>query len=112
NMDKAWLDIQIDDFTTRRADILALVPRGTIPPNIRIPENIKLKGKFKGGITNFSTDLDLFSSFGSAKAIATYNAAIKGNESYKANVRIFNFDVGRMISNDSLGRITLAANVA
>jgi len=111
NMDKAWLDIKIDDFTTRRADILALVPRGAIPANIRIPENIKLTGKFKGGITNFSTDLNLSSSFGSAKAIATYNAAVKGNESYKANVRIFNFDVGRMISNDSLGRITLAANV-
>ncbi|WP_040298714.1 translocation/assembly module TamB domain-containing protein [Arcticibacter svalbardensis] len=111
DMNKAWLDINIDEFSTRRSDILALVPKGTIPANVRIPESIKLTGKFKGGMTNFSTDLNLFSSFGSAKAIATYNASVKGRESYKANVRIFNFDVGRMIKNDSIGRITLAANV-
>jgi len=111
DMNKAWLDINIDNFSTRRSDILALVPRGTIPANISIPEAIRLQGKFTGGMKNFSTDLSLNSSYGSMKTIASYDARVKGGERYKANLRIFNFNVGRLIKNDSIGRLTLAANV-
>lgn len=111
DMNKAWFDINIDHFNTRRSDILALVPRGTIPANISIPEALSLRGNFKGSMKNFGTDLNFSSSYGSARAIASYDARRKGAERYKANVRIFNFNVGRLIKNDSIGRITLAANV-
>lgn len=111
DVNKAWLDINIRNFQTRRADILSLLPRGTLPPNISLPQNINLKGNFKGGINAFSTDLDLKSTYGSLRTIASYNARSKGNETYKANIRAFNIDAGKFIRNDSLGKITLAANV-
>ncbi|PWG79083.1 translocation/assembly module TamB domain-containing protein [Pararcticibacter amylolyticus] len=111
DMNETWLDVKIDEFSTRRSDILALVPRGTIPSNISIPEAIRLQGYFKGSMSNFSTDLNANTSYGSLRAIASYDARIKGKEKYKANIRAFNLNAGKFIKNDSIGRITLAANV-
>lgn len=111
DMNKAWLDIKIDNFSTRRSDIMALLPRGTVPPNISIPDALNLRGTFKGSMSNFNTDLNLNSSYGSLRTIASYDARIKGKERYKANVRLFNLNAGRFIKNDSIGKITLVANV-
>lgn len=111
DINKAWLDIDIDHFNTRRSDIMALVPKGTLPPNIRIPEAIRLQGKFRGGMKNFNTDLNLNSTDGSVRAIASFDGRVKGSETYKANLRVFNLHVGRLIKNDSIGRVTMAANV-
>ncbi|MXV53125.1 translocation/assembly module TamB [Pedobacter sp. HMF7647] len=112
DVNKAFFDLNIKDFSTRSSDLASFVPPGTLPPSIRLPEALKLNGTFKGGITNFATNLNLNSSFGSAKAIASYNAVRKGSERYKANVRLFNFNVGRLIKQEkTIGRITLAANV-
>jgi hypothetical protein len=107
---RAYFDLKIGDFSIGGRDLAALVPKGTIPSNIRLPESIRLNGLFKGGMSSFSTDLNLASSFGSAKAIGSYN---KGRESYKANVRLFNFNVGRLIKQEkTIGKVTLAANIA
>ncbi len=111
DMNKAWLDARIDRFNTSRGDIMAFTPKGTVPATISLPQAISLKGTFKGFMTNFNTDLNLSTSDGSAKAIASYNASRKGAEKYNADVRIFNFNAGRVIKNKDLGRITLAANV-
>lgn len=108
---KAWLDVKIDKFETKRTDILSLLPKGTLPDNISLPEIMKLKGFFKGSMTNFTTDLNLNSSYGSARAIASYHALRKGQERYKANIRAYNLDAGKFIKNDSIGKINLAANV-
>ncbi len=111
DVNKAWLDINIKNFSTRRSDILSLLPKGTLPNNISLPQNISVKGHFKGGINAFNTDLNLNSSYGNLRTIATYDARSKGNETYKANIRAFNIDAGKFIKNDSIGKITLAANV-
>lgn len=111
DVNKTWLDINLREFTTIRSDIYSLAPKGTIPANISLPQVMKLKGTFKGGMKDFNTDLNFSSSYGSARAIASFNGAKKGSERYKANIRAFNLDAGRFIKNDSIGKITLAANV-
>ncbi|HYK75750.1 MAG TPA: translocation/assembly module TamB domain-containing protein [Daejeonella sp.] len=112
NMDKAIFDLNIADFTSASTDLAAFIPAKTLPSNIRLPESIKLKGTFKGGIKDFTTNLALNSSYGAAKTIATYNGSRKGNESYKATINLIDFDLGRLIKQEkNIGKITLTANI-
>ncbi|MGB4399741.1 MAG: translocation/assembly module TamB, partial [Daejeonella sp.] len=112
DMNKAYFDVKIADLTTRRSDLFAMVPKGTIPPDISIPESIRLKGTFKGTALTFNTNLNLNSSYGSANAVAAFDSRVKGRERYKADFRLNNFHVGRLIKQDSvIGRVTMAGNI-
>lgn len=113
NMDKAYFDVTIKDFTTTRYDILKLAPKGSIPPSVRIPQGMALRGTFKGGVQNFATNLNLGTTDGTAKVNATYDARRKGREKYKAKIGINNLFVGRLIKQEkTIGRITLNADVS
>ncbi len=111
DMDKAYFDINIQDLKSTSKDIFAFLPKGTIPNTIEIPQQIDLKGKFNGAINNFQTDIVLNSSFGSAKAKGFFDQRQKDREKYDMKVSLLNFDVGRLIKNDSLGRISVNADV-
>jgi len=107
----AYFDLNVRDFRSTAKDITTFLPAGTLPQNIQIPANIAFKGSFRGTISNFSTDVNLASSYGNAKIKATFDQSHKGRERYNANVDIANFDVGALLNNDSIGRITLRAKV-
>ena len=53
----------------------------------------------------------LVSSFGAAKIKASFDQRVKNREKYNGIVDINNFDVGKLIKNDSVGKVTLRANV-
>jgi len=107
----AYFDLNIKEFRSTSKDINSFLPAGTLPANFRLPANLAVKGTFKGGINNFATNLNLGSSFGNAKVKATFDQRRKGAEKYDADVDIANFDVGSLIKNDSIGRISLKAKV-
>jgi len=110
DMNKAYFDLNIKNFNTRSRDIYALVPRGTIPSNIRIPDALNVKGTFKGSIASFNTNLNLNSTDGSAKAIAY----VKNGKtvSYKADVKTYNLNVGRIIRQEkTMGKVSMVAKV-
>ncbi|MHA3789110.1 translocation/assembly module TamB domain-containing protein [Flavobacterium hauense] len=111
NVKTAWFDMNVRAFTSTSKDINTYIPKGTLPANIRLPGKLSAKAKFKGKINNFFTDVNLTSSFGNAKVKATFDQRKKGNELYDADVDIDNFDVGTLITNDSIGRISLKAKV-
>lgn len=114
DMDKARFNVRLNEFRSGSADINRLVSVGTIPSNIRVPASFNLTGTFKGGLTDFNTNLFLNTSYGSARAIAAMNSGRKkGAEKFNANVQINNFHVGRLIKQDTtVGRVTLTAKVA
>ncbi len=107
----AYFDLDVRAFTSTSKDINTYIPKGTLPANIQLPGKLSAKVKFKGKINNFNTDVNLVSSFGNAKIKAVFDQRSKGNEIYDADVNINNFDVGTLITNDSIGRITLKAKV-
>ena len=113
DVNKAYFDLNIKDFSTTARDIARLAPAGTIPASIRIPESLGLKGTFKGSIKNFNTDLALRSSYGNIRAIAGMKSGSKkGSEVYNADVKMDNFNVGRLIKQEkTVGRLTLNAKV-
>ena len=109
DVDKAYFDLNIQDFSTTARDIARLAPAGTIPSSVRIPESLSLKGTFKGSIKNFNTDMMLRSSYGNIHAIAGMN---NGGKSYSANINMNNFNVGRLIKQEkTVGRLTFNAKV-
>ncbi|MBS7252428.1 translocation/assembly module TamB domain-containing protein [Flavobacterium branchiicola] len=108
---KAYYDLNIKKLSSTSKDINSFVPAGTIPKNIQIPSQLSLQGKFKGSVQNFKTNLALNSSFGNAKIDALFDQRIKKREKYDATVYLLDFDLGRLIKNDSIGKITLKAKV-
>lgn len=102
--DNLFLDLSIDRFTTTRADILALTPVGTIPPDFRIPAQLSVEGNFQGTLTEFDTKMDLRSSFGNVAAVVDMGV----NESFTATVKSGGFDLGQLFTDDSLGLGTVA----
>ncbi|MEL1253072.1 translocation/assembly module TamB domain-containing protein [Flavobacterium sp. DGU38] len=108
---KAYYDLNIKKLSSTSKDIYVFVPAGTIPTTIQIPSQLNLQGKFKGSVQNFKTKLALNSSFGNAKVDALFDQRIKKREKYDATVYLLDFDLGRLIKNDSIGKITLKAKV-
>lgn len=111
DMKKAYFDLNIKNLESSSKDVVQFVPKGTIPSNIQLPAKFNTKGTFKGTINNFATDLKLVSSFGNAKIKATFDQRRKNQEKYNAQTELDNFDLGKLIKNDSIGKISLKANV-
>ncbi len=107
----AYFDLDVKAFRSTAKDINSYIPPGTVPANIQLPANLSAKAKFKGTLENFNTNLNVVSSFGNANIKATFDQRRKNYERYDADVDIVNFDIGKLIKNDSLGKVTLRAKV-
>lgn len=107
----AYYNLDIRKISTTSKDIYSFIPAGTIPKNIQLPSQLNLQGKFKGSVQNFKTNLALNSSFGNAKVDGLFDQRVKKKEKYDATVYLLDFDLGRLIKNDSIGKITLKAKV-
>jgi hypothetical protein len=108
---KAYYDLDIKNFSSTSKDVISFAPKGTIPNTIQLPSQFNLQGKFKGSVHNFKTNLALNSSFGNAKVDCIYDQRINNKENYDATIYLSDFDLGTLIKNDSLGKITLNAKV-
>ncbi len=111
NVDKSVYDVAILNFDSTSKDIYAFTPKNTIPNSIQLPEKFNLKGNFKGSIAVFKTNLVLKSSMGNAVVKATFDQSRKNNEKYIADATVENFDVGKLIKNKKIGKVTVNARV-
>ncbi|RTY81476.1 translocation/assembly module TamB [Flavobacterium sp. ZB4P23] len=111
DVNKAYFDLNIKNLQSGSKDFIGFLPKGTIPNSIQLPLQFNAKGTFKGTIANFNTNLNLSSSFGTAKIKAALNQNRKNYEKYDVQTEFTNFDLGRFIKNDSIGKITLKATL-
>ena len=107
----AYFDLKINNIQSTSKDINNFVPKGTIPNTIQLPSSFATKGTFKGKINNFNTNLNIVSSFGNAKIKASFDQRKKNRERYIAQTEFDNFDLGKLIKNDAVGKISLKASV-
>jgi len=107
----AYFDVNVREFKSTAKDINSLVPAGTLPANFQLPAGISANAKFTGTLNNFNTNLNLKSSFGNAIVKGKFDQSRKGQEKYDADVDVANFDVGKLLRNDSIGKITIKAKV-
>jgi hypothetical protein len=114
DVNKAYVDLTIKDFRTTRTDIARLVPKGTIPPNVSVPENMDLKGTFKGTMKTFNTKMALRSSYGAVDLVATMKSGKrKGSETYSADIKANNLNVGALTKQPQMvGFVTMKATIS
>lgn len=112
DMNKAYFDLNIADLSTSRADVNELVAANMVPSSVAVPENLNLKGNFKGTMKNFSTKMILRSSDGAVDLSGAMNMSRKGYETYTANIKTNNFNIGALTKQpQTVGTVTLMANV-
>lgn len=111
DIQKTFLDLDLKNFESSAKDLNDFLPSGTIPNNIQLPNKFTVNGKFNGSIHNFKTDLKLKSSSGNATIKALFDRSRKNGERYDAIVNLDQFDLGRLLKNDSIGKISLDAKV-
>jgi hypothetical protein len=111
DIQKTILDLDLKNLESSAKDLNDLLPSGTIPSSIQLPKTFTVNGTFKGGINNFKTDLKLKSSSGNATIKALFDRTRKNSERYDAIVNLDQFDLGRLLKNDSIGKISLDAKV-
>nr|WP_255749435.1 translocation/assembly module TamB [Pontibacter liquoris] len=100
--DHLYMNLRINRFATTRTDIKALAPAGTIPSNIRIPNQVSMTGTYKGSLTNFDANANLKSSFGNAKAVIDMATGPAGAEPFTAHLSTDGFNMSQLLT-DSLG---------
>ncbi|TCD17979.1 translocation/assembly module TamB [Pedobacter psychrodurus] len=109
---KTYLDLNIKKIHITKRDILVVVPKKSLPPTIELPNVIDAKGTFKGSMADFNTNMNIQTDMGGAILVAGMKGP-KGKESYKADISLNNFNVGRLLKmQPKLGRVSVKANVA
>lgn len=111
NPDKLWFDFKVNQFASTATDVEKIIPKGTLPSNISLPQNFDIKGNAKGSINNLAANLNLNSSFGNANIKAVLNQTIKNKETYVLDASLNNFQVGKLIKNDSIGKVSATLKV-
>ncbi len=112
NPDNVSANLNIRQFKTSRSDILSLVPPNTIPPNIALPETMALNGTIKGSTRQAIANLNLNTSFGSARLNGTIsNATNPETATYNANIAVTNLNVGAIIKDPATAGL-VTANVS
>ncbi|WP_370627177.1 translocation/assembly module TamB domain-containing protein [Pontibacter sp. HSC-14F20] len=108
--DRLAMNLNLNRVATTRTDILALAPPGTIPPEIRIPNNLSMTGKYSGTLTNFDLNAAIKSSFGTLNAVVDMDEGPAGAEPFKAIVRTSGFDLKQLFTEDyGVGRVAFEA---
>ncbi len=108
---KAYFDLNIKNAQSSATDVNLFVDKGTIPNTIQLPSQFATKGTFKGTMNNFKTNLNVVSSFGNAKVNGTFDQRRKNQEHYNLQTELDNFDLGKFIKNDSIGKISLRTDI-
>ncbi|MGF1923472.1 MAG: translocation/assembly module TamB domain-containing protein [Bacteroidia bacterium] len=112
DINKAYLDLNIKKLYLTKQDVLLVLPKNTIPPNIELPNLINGKGTFKGSMNNFATNFAIQTDMGGI-TIGAQMKDLKGKGIYLANVALNNFNVGKLLKQEAtLGRISAKANVS
>ncbi len=107
---KAFLDLQIRKLYLSKGDVLALAPPKSLPEQIQLPDYIDARGAFKGSMEQFESHLNVRSDLGRIALNAQMTGG-KGREDYQANLQLIDFDAGRLLKQDSLGRVSASAHV-
>ena len=109
DIDKLVVDLHLKQLSGNRNELLALLPKGTIPDSLLhyIPQTFSLSGTYKGTLKAFTTNLQLKSSEGDAAIIGSLkNITDAKNAIYDLAINGENIQLGHLLSDTSLGIFT------
>lgn len=108
DVEKGYYDLKLARFTTTAADINGIVPRKSMPDNVRIPESMALRGSFRGTAKDFNAALEGKTTRGGINVVAV----MKGNGKwYDVKAALDKIDVGYLARQEkNVGKVTLTAS--
>ncbi len=101
-------DFLLRESSFDKSFIMGLIPQGTLPPEINLPEKNYIRGTLKGTIDDLVADLQLGGSYGlmTVKGFLK-NAKDKERATYDLFITTNNYEIGKLIRQDSvLGKVT------
>lgn len=114
-LDTSRAFVRLDTITlySSRNDLAALLPPGSLPSGMQLPDSLSLRGNFNGYFRNFNASVDLKSNFGSAQTIVRMDPKA-GNMPvpYRAEARASTLQLGRLLGQPDLGALTASVSVA
>lgn len=110
NPEQLYYDLRIGELASSGRTIFNLVPKGTIPSNIALPAHFSIKGYAKGTTKVINTDLNLYSTLGNAAVNAKLDMRRKNQETFDVKANLQNLNIGKLIQNKDLGRISATIN--
>jgi len=109
---KLLFDVNLQDFSTSKTDLLKLVPKNTIPQSVILPEHIKVSSMFRGSLKNINFQAALLTSLGNINASGMMKInSVARDTSYQVNLQARNLQAGKLGSIKEIGLISLSANV-
>ncbi len=105
---KAYMDININQVSSTKADLLPFIPSKELA-NFRLPDNLFIKGYFKGTAKDFNTQLALRTNRGNIDV----TGGMHPSKPYSVKAVVNRLDAGYLLKQEkNVGIISLNANVS
>lgn len=104
---KLYADLTINRFSSSKNDILSILPKNALPPNITLPESLSASGRVKGSMDNLYTDVAINTNLGGAKITGTLvNITDQNKAKYDLALNARSLQLGTLMKNPELGLFT------
>jgi translocation and assembly module TamB len=108
DMKKVQANLVIKDISSSARDVLALLPKGTLPASVTIPSQFNIAGSLKGNEKNLVADLLLNTTLGTLTFKGTVkDPADSNNIQYDALVTTKSLDLKQFLKQPDLGLLTM-----
>jgi hypothetical protein len=107
--DKIQANLAIRELTSSRRDIVSFLPKGTLPPNIALPNRMSLAGTIKGNGTQMNTDLLLTTDMGNVSVkglVSEYGNAQRAK--YDLTLRTSSLNLNALLKDTAYGPVSLS----
>jgi translocation and assembly module TamB len=107
NFSKPFLNLSVLSLASTSADLMALLPSGTLPSSLHLPRWFSMKGRVEGYLSALKMSLEAQTEFG-AVALKTHIDGL-GSASvlaYVGQLNFKNFNVGQLNSQADIGKAT------
>jgi hypothetical protein len=112
-----FLDLKFDHVATNKTDLDYIVWKFTGNKKSQIPEiaskfgNVNFSGNFKGFTNNFTANGEFKTKLGRLKSNVKLKVDRTGTANYQGNIKTFDFDIGKLLDENTLGKTTLNADI-
>ena len=111
---RLYVDANLKQFSSSRADVMSLTPKGSIPNNVSIPPTFAVSGTFKGYPTTlqFDTNLKARTSYGDLAFNGKLGKArADGQQPLVGTFATKTFDFGKLLKDPTIGRVTATGRI-
>lgn len=104
DIDRLYIDLNIHSLETSAQDLYKIMPKGTLPADIKLPPSLRLMGKIKGSLQNLTTQLALATTWGGARIQGSY-ATTSQRTSYDLQAKLNQLQLNRFMPTSGLGAV-------